>query len=172
MITPQTGDILCVMNGNWWLAKRIRRITRSDVHHVGILFYDYDGRLKVSEMERQGHVITDWADPKYNFGKPHDRHLIIQRLYGGHPDPDLLRDMILNHKAPYDFASLPQQVIWNVFGIWLGKRGEEAKLRMTCSEWVAYAYHQHTDLFRRWWKKTPRDIMMLHKERFDFYPTR
>jgi len=171
MITPMTGDILIVMNGKWRLAQMIQRVTRHEAHHVGLLFYDTDGRLKVSEMEALGHTITDWASPKYNFGKPPDRTLMIARMWGGYPEPELLTELIQSHRAPYDFAALPQQVLWNWFGVWIGKRGDEAKLRMTCSEWVAYAYHQHTDLFPRWWKATPRDIVLQYKDRFDFYLT-
>jgi hypothetical protein len=169
-IQPITGDIIAVANGRWTLAKLIQRVTDTTFHHTGIIV-EIAGKLYVSEMEAEGHILTPWSSEKYNWGVPKDRTLVLMRLKDGFPDPFGLVDFTLTDTTRYDFGALVQHVILRYFRVWLGRKGAKAARRLTCSERVAYVYNKFTGgaMWVKWWKKSPRDIVEMHADQFYFY---
>jgi len=167
-IQPQTGDIIAVADGRWTLARLIRRVTDTTFHHVGIIV-EIHGKLYVSEMEANGHILTPWSARKYNFGAPADRTLVLMRLKTGFPDPEGLIEFTMTDNTRYDFGALVQHVLLRATGLWLGRQGAKAASRLTCSERVAYVYNKFTGLYPRWYRKSPRDIVEMHAEEFEYF---
>jgi hypothetical protein len=171
MIQPQTGDIIAVADGRWTLARLIQRVTDTTFHHTGIIV-QVDGKLYVSEMEAEGHILTPWGSAKYNWGKPTDRTLVLMRLRAGFPDPEALVEFTMTDNTRYDFGALVQHVILRYTGLWVGRKGVKAASRLTCSERVAYVYNKFTGLFPKWWRKSPRDIVEMYPDDFEFFSFR
>lgn len=170
-IQPLTGDIIAVADGRWTLARLIRHVTDTTFHHVGIIV-EIHGKLYVSEMESNGHILTPWSGSKYNFGKPADRTLVLMRLIGGFPDPAGLIEFTLTDNTRYDFGALVQHVVLRYFRVWLGRKGAKAASRLTCSERVAYVYNKFAGLYPQWYRKSPRDIVEMHPDKFEYFSLR
>ena len=164
---PQTGDIVVVLNGNWTLAKMIRRVTDSPTHHTGIIV-EINGRLMVSEMEATGHIFSAWNGTKYLSGYPNDRTIAIMR-YNGELDREKIVDWCMQNTGEYDFAALVQHVIHRYLRIWVGRRSAKAASRLTCSEWVAYTFNTFTGLYKKWWEVTPADVVGMYPDKFEIF---
>jgi len=63
----------------------------------------------------------------------------------------------LSLNTPYDIYGLFCQLIWNVFGTWIGNRRNKALRRMYCYESMAYL-HRKSETFFDWWKVKPIDL--------------
>lgn len=136
LIEIKAGDILhCKSDG--FLGRNIQRVTGSIYNHTAFAIEIY-GDIYIVDAQRGGIIprrLDLWLE-RYDY-----KIDIHRNKYWTKEDIDSLcvRAMSKSGETPYDFASLfLYQPIYNIFGVWKGKRNEDADSRMYCSEYIGW----------------------------------
>jgi hypothetical protein len=149
---------MILFSGTSWVARQIKKVTKSTVNHAGLAFWE-DGELYVVEALEKGIEKRTWEESIKGKG-------ILIGVYKGDYKFELLNHEIRNlakRANNYDYYSLLiAQPIYQWFGLWIGRSEKKAEANLYCSEAVAYVYNRVYNLFnKKWHKITPAKLMDL-----------
>jgi len=150
----KTGDILLVSSHSW-LAKKIQFFQKNKWNHAGIVIECW-GEWFICEADKKGICLTALDDYLNS-----DKSLMICRPQFDYDEKKISTFMLpyCGHVG-YDYSSLLFfQLLAQVFGKWVGKKGDEAARRFYCSEWCAFVHNQfNQSIFPFWYSVAPKDI--------------
>lgn len=133
-----------------WLSALIRLFADIKYNHVGIVVENWEVPF-INEAVFKG-VIPIEAKSRLK-----GKHVRIAEV-----ETDMLERQIAvraNSKlgrTGYDFSGLLfHQLILQLFGVWIGRKGEKAGKKMYCYEYVAWIYEEY---FPEWWSINPKFI--------------
>jgi hypothetical protein len=166
-IDVQSGDIVLFRNEFvWnepmtWLSTAIRLFTKCEYNHCAIAVNDWDV-LMLNESLWDG-VIS--RPMELHLSRIHSRIAIIRKT-NRPPERDLCVRANSKLGIPYAYdALIIYQVLYRVFGIWIGKKRREAMKSMVCSEYCAWVHG-----LKKWWLYSAKELMkepgfeMVYKE--------
>lgn len=152
-VKVQTGDII-LFNRKRFLSKIIRWISKCPVSHSEILIniWDYPITLGATGAGVRG---TDYSKIKK------EKNIIILR-YKKYIDgityeqeKELATRACSKLGSKYDFGGLVYyQLVYQIFGRWIGRTRTEAEQSMYCTEYNAWC-HQ----LDNWWTYSPEDFL-------------
>lgn len=150
----KTGDIILVSSHSW-LAKQIQKFQKNKWNHAGVIIEIW-GEIYVCESDKRGICLTTLTDYLNS-----DKELLICRPTYKYDSKKLTEIMPKEcGHTRYDYASLVFfQLIKQLTGKWIGKRGDKAENAYYCSEWAAYVHNQvYPTIFTNWYEIAPKDI--------------
>lgn len=154
-----TGDIL-LTSSNSLLSKIIRKFTKSEYSHIGMVYNIYEKTFIVEEIGN-GLCLTpieDYlkSDKKLLFRRP--KFNVDGSEYGKFILPFL-------GKLEYSFFDLIiSQPIHLLTGKWIGSKRTNEK-RMICSQFVCFVFNNFTDKFQNYYEIAPSELV----ESSEFY---
>jgi len=132
----------------------IRKVLGTWYNHIGI-YVELFGSPFVAESTLGGVKVTPYKEWAKDYEIAVKRNPRLTRAF-----PKRL--MKYQGHTPYDTWSLVwNQLILQITGKWVGKKKDEAKEKLYCSEYYALC---DVETFPEWWKITPEDI--YNKEGF------
>lgn len=136
-----------------YLSVLIRFFNKTKYNHVFIIT-DINGKLFVCETDK---IVIATPIEKRLSGKK----FIIKEL-------NIVLPSISDHaheylgSVGYDYrGTMFDQLIYQLFKVWIGRTKEKADKKMYCSEYVARVINKASGgkLFPDWWKITPKDLI-------------
>lgn len=156
----RTGDVIFVKIPLTWnkpltlVSWAIRKVLGTWFNHIGV-YVELFGEPFVAESTLGGVKVTPYKEWAKNYVIEIKRNPKLSRFFA-------YRLMKYQGHTPYDtWALVWHQLILQVFGKWTGKKKDEAKDKLYCSEYYALC---DVETFPEWWKITPEDI--YNKEGF------
>lgn len=143
----ETGDILSCKKDRL-ISRIIRFVTRGEYNHTAI-YLEIKGEPYIADSQAKGTNLIPlkaWEEKwGYSYTVHRKRKINIAKIKK--------RALSKVGHTPYDFGALLHHIHFALFNRWRGKRKEDAKDRMYCSEYVAWVFELHN-----WWKTTPQAL--------------
>lgn len=152
----KTGDIVSVrMPLVWYKPVRyvswgIRKVLKFYYNHTAIVINVWD-KPYIAESTKGGVRII-------SFDKWSKDYIISIKRQNAKINYRLVADRIMEYQGftGYDYwALLVDHIILQTTGLWDGKKGEDASIKLYCSEYVSLCFKED---FPKWYKTTPKDI--------------
>jgi hypothetical protein len=159
MYKPKVGHIglvrtpFHVFKIRTYLAALIRFFNRTKYNHVFIIT-EINYRSFVCEADVR--IIATPA--KYRLK---GKDVIIKEPFQSFENISEVAHDYLGHVG-YDYrGTMFDQLIYQLFKVWIGRTKEEAEKKMYCSEYVARIFNKVSEgkMYSDWWRTTPRDFI-------------
>jgi len=147
----KVGDIILVHSGKSLLSKGIKVFMDEELEkHNAILPYptpthagtivEYKNELRVAEAVKEGYVVTPLLKA-YSKQEWKSRIVLMSSVYPYTAEEqkkvsEYAIEMSL-HGTPYDVPNFIFQMILVKTGLWIGPKGDKAKMKVYCSESTA-----------------------------------